>query len=309
MVGRTENDPPEPRASFRRAVARRWNAYWFDPISPHGFALFRILFGLYLLGYFLPLAPEVELLFSSAGIYTPVVLPDIAPGPVGAQLLFGALVVAAALFTLGVRTSWTTPILLSLYVYHFCINLAIKDSSYDRLLVLILFFACFARLDEVLSLTAFRRSRRAGGSMEPQLVPPWAGRLIAFQIAILYFGSGVWKLLQPTWKTGEMMRMTLIGPWGTPAAHWVARLDLAGWIYDVATWSVVVFELAAGFALYVRRLRWLAIAMGVFFHTGIWVLLGIYEFMFCAAVYVLFLDPEWVRRCFERVVSRSRPRG
>ena len=65
---------------------------------------------------------------------------------------------------------------------------------------------------------------RAGPRL--QAVPAWPARLIVVQIALLYFGSGFWKLVNPYWHQGEMLRMTLAGPWGTGPAAALVALDL-----------------------------------------------------------------------------------
>ena len=66
-----------------------------------------------------------------------------------AWLIYGASLAAIVLFTLGYRTALLIPLVLAFYLEHWCLNLAIKNTAYDRLLILLLVITCFAKLDSV----------------------------------------------------------------------------------------------------------------------------------------------------------------
>jgi hypothetical protein len=265
---------------------------WREEIPPHGLAAFRILFGIFLAAYFLSWMPHVTLLFSREGVYLPVGVPDIAPPPGIAWLIYAASLGAIALFTAGYRTALLAPVVLAAFLYHWCLNLAVKDTAYDRLIIILLLLSSFARLDGAWAL---------GRPSRGLPVPAWPAVLLRLQLALLYFGAGLWKLLSPAWHRGEMMEMTLAGPWGTPAAAWLVGLGWPGALYTLLAFGVIAFELALGFALYVRPTRKLAMALGILFHASVGLLLGIPEFLVCTAVYALFLDPREVQRAGERV--------
>jgi uncharacterized membrane protein YphA (DoxX/SURF4 family) len=119
--------------------------------------------------------------------------------------------------------------------------------------------------------------------------------LITIQVGLLYFGSGFWKLVNPWWHTGEMLRWSFMGPWGTPVSFWLVNLNLPPFLWTALTWSVIVFELGMPIGLFVPRLRRFAILAGTVFHLGNLVLLNIPEFLNCVAAYVLFVPPEAVK--------------
>ncbi len=277
-----------------------WDRFWHREVLPHGLAAFRILFGVFLLAYIAPLLNRVELMYSSQGIYVPFLIPDIAPSPSLAVLIFVGFLSAIGLFISGFHTRVVTPVLLTLFTYHWCLNLAINNTAYDRLIVTLLAICCFAKLDGAWSVTSLRNPKPPQATIH---VPGWPGRLIMVQLALLYFGSGLWKLSGSAWRTGEMLRMTMMGPWATPAAFWLVNLGLPDWLFDALAWTTVGFELIAGFALFVPRLRVPFMAVGAGFHLSIWLFLNIGEFMFCVATYVLFFQPEAVRDFVEKRLS------
>lgn len=288
--------PPASSAGWLAA----WNQWWFTPEPGHRLAAFRILFGIYLLCYFGSFAPKVTILFSTAGVYTPWLVGDIALPPVGAVALYALTMAVIGAFTVGLRTRWLTPLLLGCYLYFWLLNLAVKNTAYDRLNLIILATLCFAELDAV---WAVLPSRRRNPHEEPRVLP-WAGQLIALQLCFLYFGAGLWKFCAPAWQAGEMMKWTLLGPWGTPAAFAFARLGPPDWFWDLLTQGVILFELAAPFTFFVRRLRLPTALVGILFHLGIGVLLNIPEFLNCVAAYVVFWPAEDLRRSGEFLASR-----
>lgn len=264
--------------SERRSLARAWTEWWFAEIDPRGLALFRIALGVFLFVELAAFAPRVETAFSSDGVVVPV-LPWPLPPPSVAWALWAALLAALAAFTLGLRTSLVAPVVLALHFHHFVVGLAVRNTAHDRLVVLLLFLSCFADLDGAWTLGRWRDHRP---------VSAWGARIVGLQLAALYLGSGIWKLLSPSWHGGEMLSKTLVGPWGTRAAFAVVGLGIPAAAWTAATWGIVAFELGAGFGLHAARLRKATMALGVAFHLANWILLGIPEFMVCVACYPVF---------------------
>ncbi len=281
------------------AAPSAWNRFWFARIPPHGLALFRIGLAVFLLGYWLPKAPHVALMFSSEGVYLPVLIPWNAPPPAIAWILYAALLASCGLLALGWRSRIVAPAVLLLYLHHYFLDLAVRDTSFDRLIAIVLLLACFAPLDRVWAISAPR------GAEDPDVVA-WPARLLGVQLALLYLGSGVWKLLSTSWHRGEMLEMTLLGPWATSTGLALAGLRLPGWFWSLSTFSVVAFELVAGLTLHLRRLAKPTMLAGIVFHLSIWIFLDIPEFMICVVLYAVLLDPDEVRRLVERVQIHSR---
>jgi hypothetical protein len=289
-----------PGSLNTRGAARMrliWNDFWFQEVPPHSLAAFRVLFGVYFLLYFLRFAPHVELLFSNRGVYAPFLVPDLGLPVIWAWALYAMTIAVILAFTAGWKTRFTTPLLLLLYLYYFFLNFAANNSAFDRLNIIMLAILCFAQLDAVWALKT--DPPKANDSV--RFVCVWPIRLITLQIALLYFGSGLWKLINPYWHTGEMMKWTLIGPWASDLSFRFGRLSLPDRFYDLLVWSIIGFELTMPFALFSKRLRRFAFAIGFFFHLSIALLLNIPEFMNCVCAYVLFVEPEAIERNMQRL--------
>ncbi|MBI3417735.1 MAG: HTTM domain-containing protein [Verrucomicrobia bacterium] len=203
-------------------------------------------------------------------------------------LLYALWMLFTVAFTLGYRTSWATPMLLLFYGYFYLLNLAVKDTAYDRLNLILLTTACFGRLDSIWA-------ARPTLSTTPDTDFPinnWVARMIRLQICFLYFGAGLWKFSAPAWQGHEMMRWTLLGAWGTPLAFRLAALNLPNIFYFGLGWSVIIFELIAPFTLNFRSTSKATMIAGTAFHVGVALLLNIPEFFNCIATYALFWPPE-----------------
>ncbi len=283
--------PPFVTNSLPERILANWNSFWFAEAPGHSLAAFRILFGIYLLGYFLSFAPNVNLIFSNQGIYIPYLIPVRALAPVAASALYIFTLLVIGAFILGYRTLLVTPLVLVMYLYFYFLNLAVKNTAYDRLNLIFLFILCFANLDGVWSI----RDTSGKGAARTYMAPFWGVRMIRIQVCLLYFGAGLWKLLSPHWHTGQMMRWTLIGPWGTPLGFWLVNLDPPMWFFTTLTWSVILFEFTMPVALNVRKLQPYAFAAGVGFHLSVALFLSIPEFLDCVAAYILFVPPERTR--------------
>jgi hypothetical protein len=141
-----------------------WNDFWFGEISAYPIAAYRILLGVYLFLYLGASAPNVALLFSSEGVYSPFLIPDIAPPAWLAWILYSATMMLAVAFTFGYRTRVITPALFVLFLYHFLLNIAVKACSYDRLILLSLALMCFGETDKVWSRTSASNRQKALGN-------------------------------------------------------------------------------------------------------------------------------------------------
>lgn len=96
----------------------------------------------------------------------------------------------------------------------------------------------------------------------------WALRLIQFQMVAIYASTALSKYEGETWRDGTAVwyvsRMTdNFGRWVSPTwFDWP-------WISTLATYGTLIVEGFLPLALWVPRLRWLAIFMGALLHLGI----------------------------------------
>jgi len=279
--------------SWVKNTYRRWDSFWFGSVSPYPVSAFRVLFGLFILFYFLQFLPHISLSFSNEGIYIPFLVGDVAPGPGRAGLIYFYTIGLNIAFILGYRTRVVTPIFLLMFLYHYLLNMAVKHCSYDIIMLTLLLILCFGDLDKVWSV---RPSRPAGQDTAGTRILAWAPRLIMVYIALIYFGMAVYKMSDPRWwESGLMLQRNLQNYWATPLAFKISRLDLPLWFFTALSWLTIALELFCSFAFFIRPIRRYAFWGGFIFHFLVMILLGLPEFMFMPLTYVVFMDADKVR--------------
>jgi hypothetical protein len=275
-------------------VVARW---LYAPAAGHRVALFRILFALYLLGYFGVQMPHVALLFSNRGVYLPYLLPDYAPAPVVAWLVFSSMLPLAVALLLGYRTELVARLLLLLFLYHYFLQIAVKQSSFDRLIAIYLIVLCFADSGRVWGFDA----RRSGPAPNA-----WAERVLAMQSMLLYFGSGLWKLFNPDWHTGALLRSTLQGMFASPLAFAIVQRGFSDDTWTRFSLTIIGFELLVAPLLLVRRTRPLGLLLGAGFHLFNTVVLVVPEFLVAMTPYPVFVEPRALERMGQRCAALAR---
>jgi hypothetical protein len=313
-----DSPPPLPSpSSWFRDFGKRCFAFWYGEAPPQTLGVFRILLGLYLLIGWGSVAPRVALYYSSEGMAFPILDPPAGPAsnlrdllailiqppePEVAYLLYAIVLGLAVLILVG---WWTRPALImfaTLYCYYWLLQLHSLQSSFDRLVLVITILLACGECDAVFSLRARWRRRRG---MDPvRLVPIWPARLIAAQIAFMYFGTGVFKILAPGWTGGEMLYYSLQGDWASPLAFWLVQWDLPMSFYHVMVLATIVIEVWAPWMLFHPVWQKPFFILGFCFHFSISVLLNIWPFMIMPAAYVLFIDPATFRDWSEAIGAR-----
>jgi len=308
-----------------RTPRERLEHYYFGSVPPHALGAFRILWGVYFLIAWAWKLPHVALYYSSEGMAfpffpAPVGMPGTldevtgwlsqAPAPAVALsvYLFSGLVII--LFLVGLRARAALSVHAVLLVYYYFLQMHTTESSYDRALFIITVLLAMSRCDEVFSLEATRRARR--GEAARDSIPGWPQRLITFQIAFIYLGTGIYKLTTPDWSSGAILVDALESDWSTAVGFWFVSSSLPNAAFDLLVLQTILMEVWAPFLLFHPVLRKLFFLWGVSFHVGIAVMLNIPPFLFMVLSYVLFADPDWVRRYSLRahsLVIRFRPAG
>jgi hypothetical protein len=272
-------------------IADSIERFLHGPTSGHRVAAVRIGFALYFLAYLSALWPHVELIFSDQGVHLPYLVPDYAPAPAAAWALFGCMFVLDLALLLGYRSDLVARLLLLLFLYHYFLHIAIKQSAFDRLIAIDLLVLCFADAGRVWGLDA----RRPGPG--PSV---WAERVLGAQTVMLYFGSGLWKLFNPSWHTGALLRSTLQGMWASPLAFGIVQLGWSDRTWTACSWSIIGFELALAPLLLIRRTRPLGLLLGVGFHLFNTIVLVIPEFFVAAVPYPIFIERATLARLGSR---------
>jgi uncharacterized membrane protein YphA (DoxX/SURF4 family) len=166
-------------------------------------------------------------------------------------------------------------------------------SSSHKVLVALLFCLVWADSGRVLSVDAWRR--RDGGDRTKTAI--WPLRLMRIQVGLIYFSSGLMKLLGESWRDGTAVRYTL----ETNAFHRFPTLPLVQWesLLTALTYATVVWELTFVLLVLDRRTRIPALWFGVLMHVGMAITLELGTFSaVMLTAYLAFIDPvsisKWI---------------
>lgn len=121
---------------------------------------------------------------------------------------------------------------------------------------------------------------------------PWALRLLLIQLAFMYCASGLCKLSGYNWLAGNSLHYVMRDLSLTRFSAEV--LPMPYWITQLATWSVLFWEISFPVLYCFRRTRLLALVAGVMMHAGIFVTMELGCFpLYLLAVYGALLLEWW----------------
>lgn len=270
-------------------------------LSPGQFALFRIIFGAYLLQHFLWLLPVGAELFGAQGVLadpklnaTHGILPNPLATPWGGSPAF----VSAFLVTLSLLSAafmvglWRRAAAVLLWFGWACLfnrNNLISNPSLPYVGLLLLFCA-LVPAGEPCSVTG-AKGRRPGDWFFPAAVF-WGAW---FLMAIGYTFSGVVKLASPSWVDGTAFRHLLENPLARPGFFRDAFLALPEWGIAALTWITLMAEITfLPLALFARG-RLIAWTGMLAMHLGIVLMVDFADLSFGMVMLHLFtFDPEWL---------------
>jgi hypothetical protein len=117
--------------------------------------------------------------------------------------------------------------------------------------------------------------------------PPW---MIWWQLAIMYFGAGLNKLLEVDWRTGQYFDYFLTHIYPSEAYRFIAPLLPGQWVARLMGWSIILAELSAAVMFTMNRFRPIAVWVAASVHIGAALLVvGDYG-IFMAAVLASYLS-------------------
>ncbi|MCD0175655.1 DUF393 domain-containing protein [Deinococcus sp. 14RED07] len=127
------------------------------------------------------------------------------------------------------------------------------------------------------------------------------------QLCLLYLVASTLKFDGDVWKNGTALYYVTQVNWFAPPWPWMQEMFKNPWIVTLATYSAVLYQVGFPFML-LNRLHWVWVVLGVGFHIGIGVVMGLVSFSIVMMGLVLFTvrDSEWAAA--SRTVSRLLPR-
>ena len=288
----------------RRSFATTWNRYWFSDVDPHAYAIIRIALGVVGLMGLVGLTPVSEYwspeglapaLGGGTGIRELLISHGL--GNVAGYALYALLWVSFICMVAGLWSSAAVAVcFVGSAVQGFWNPLPLSSSH--KVLVALLFCLMWADSGRVLSLDAWRR--REGGRHSQVMI--WPLRLLRIQIGLIYFSSGLMKLLSESWRDGTAVRYTL----ETNAFHRFPTSALTQWDWPLTalTYVTVVWELAFVLLVLNRRTRVPTLWFGVLMHVGMAITLELGTFSaVMLTAYLAFVDPASVTKLIASLPS------
>jgi hypothetical protein len=291
-----------------------WERFWFTPAPTSTLALFRIAFGVVILGWAISLAPPLYSFFSDDGVLPGH--PDSGTGswgvlqlsstPAAVTLLYLLLVVASISLIVGFASR-----LAAIVVWVALVSFGRRDpwvlNSGDLMLAVLAFYLMLAPSGAALSIDRWLGARSR--FWEFPLRSIWPLRLIQVQVSIVYLFA-VWeKVRGQTWNEGTAVSYAF-------RIEDLERFPVPSFITDslvlsnVLTFGTLGMELALAILVWNRKLRPWVLLGGVALHLGIDFAVRVGFFSYAALVaYIAFLPPDtvstWAYRLRDRAV-RSR---
>jgi hypothetical protein len=270
-----------------RELVGRWlaafDAFWFGPTLAWPLALFRILFGLALLGYFGGRLSAIdEYLGGSAGRIPDLNLPSGSPlvvnqplylpplGPTGQAIAVIAFFALCLSFLVGYRTRIAAA-LLGVWILAATLIDWMSAFAENRSAPLVLLVLMLSPAGAVWSVDHWLARRNHGaprdGDPRSVLISAWSVRTLQGFFLLWYMSSAFWKL-KGGWSllgSNGVVWAQLQG-WYTTDIGWWAIHHVPRWFFDVGEVLTIYLETFAPLWFISRRLRPFAFAVGLALH-------------------------------------------
>ena len=145
---------------------------------------------------------------------------------------------------------------------------------------------------------------RSASDIPPEYGDLWPQRLIALQLAALYFWTAVDKT---SWAFLSGLRLEHAFTWAYSGSLLEPAISL-GVVLPMLAIVVVVVEYFLAFAIFVRRWHWFVLPLGLLLHAAFYVLLPVNTYSATMMVlYLALLDPNDLHRFLDRIQGHGEP--
>ncbi len=289
-----------------------WHKFWFKEESIAPIAIFRILFGLFVLQVSLvELLPNFLRFFGVKGLIDSSTLSAcwwqglpifdiffLLPQKDIYRWAFFALFVITSIFlTIGFRTR-----LSAICVYLGLLTLDnqcpfVLDGGDDFMRILS-FLLIFSPAGKAYSVDRFLQAKKEGispTSLKPLTAMPWVQRMIQVQISLAYLHAFLDKIIGPQWQDGTAVYYAsqLVDFTKFP----IHCLTTQSPFYQILTYYTLFAEFAMATLVWFRPLRYWVLLAAIFLHLGIDLTMNLpcFEWLFISA-YITFVDPVDLER-------------
>lgn len=266
-------------------LLRGWDWFLFESCDPRIVPILRIGFALMVLIQTLIVWGDAAYWYTDAGVMqtqtareilgprTWSILYLLPSEPWVAKICLACLLVHSVLMLVGCYSRFQAAAIFVWLVSFQNRNPLINDGE-DTVFRIFAFLMIWLPLDQYWSIRSRVVPSTNPSASQSEITKPidrsraWALRLIQVQMVAIYASTALSKLEGETWQDGTAVwyvsRMTdNFGRWISPSVFdWP-------WVSLCATYGTLVVEGFLPVALWIPKLRWVAIAMGVLLHLGI----------------------------------------
>lgn len=289
---------PRATVAVRKAVDSLYRPTFALPLD-----FFRVLFGILCVAYFLQLYRQVPDFSAPDGLldhaltremfwYTRMSL--FYPGISAAMLR--AVFLAASLASLALAAGYY-PRAAALFMFLVAVSAYRRNFLVffwdDGLMHLFMLWMVLLPTGRTLNLRDLRHGRRAAWRRWQHIAVPGAAvRCFAWNLALIYFVAGAWKLTSPMWLRGEALLVALHTPAAYDPDFWTPAFQP---FYRLGNYGTLVVELLSPLFLVLRPwhpVKWALLVLLLGFHLGIIATLGVpySNVALLCAVVILFRD-------------------
>jgi hypothetical protein len=269
-----------------------WDRFWFGADSFAQLRVFRVVFGLVLLGYYGLRTFDLDLLYSDLGVLPLASFRELMDSKYSFSLFFlsadrvwiwiahAVLLVATFALTLGF---WPRLAAFVVYILHLSFDQRNPFVAYGFNKVSVFFLI-------TLMLASYHPRSAPIGSLRSSLSSVGL-RLAQIQLCIIYLFAGTEKLKGITWSRGEAM-------WGVFTNSQLTSFNLSGaaqfpFLLTLLTFTTLIWEIYFPPMVWGRRTRYLWLLGGILLHAGIGITMNIPFFALgMVAAYTVYLSPQ-----------------
>jgi hypothetical protein len=168
----------------------------------------------------------------------------------------------------------------------------------DIIAALFLFYMSFSQSCERLSILNLFRSKNE--FRQSDILSSLMMRMMQVQISVLYAYTGWEKLKGASWWDGTALWSVMANPQMTTMNYDFLRNF--PWVIPIIAYVTIIFEVYFPTMIIWKKTRNKWLLIGVFFHSGIAIFLGLGQFaLVMMSTYFLFVDPLILE---EKIVSK-----
>lgn len=290
-------------------ISNKWDKFFFEPVSPAGIGLFRILLGIVIFLSVLGKYPYRDIFYGADAIISNQTMdiyfphnffyfrwmPDTDPA---LNFYFLGFLAAIVSLILGFQ-SRVSSVLVFLGLISLSNRNLFVDNSGDNLLRINALFLMFAPSGAAYSIDRWLLRRKGKATAELEKVSPWAQRLLQLQLGYLYFETAWTKVPGQSWQDGSAIYYAL-------NYIEIRRFDVTSffdsmWKIQFATYSTLVLEFAAATLIWFRRFRYPVVLAAVLLHLMFNLIMQfpVFQYVMVASL-VNFIYPEDVENFFKK---------